>query len=113
MVIGFVCRRPAGQRQRSSSSFSSSEHATASSYLISAILEHRDSRKKQAMGASAARIYCAIYIFIYGPVIEHKQPFFIFFPFPDVILSVLSLSFFYDLCFTITISRTRDTSDPH
>ncbi len=36
---------------------------------ISAIREHRGGRKKQTMGASEARIYCTIYIFIYGPVI--------------------------------------------
>ena len=79
---------------------------------ISAIREHRSTPKNQTMGAPAAWIYCAIYIFIYGLVIEHTEPFFFFLSECDLFCLCLC-PFFMTCAFTITISQTRDTSDPH
>lgn len=108
MVVG---RRPVVQRQRSFSNSSSSEHAIASSYLNQHHSRTSRYTAKPSYGnVSDTNLLHHLYLHLWA--CDRTQTTFLFFdlPFPDLCLC----PFFMTFCdFTITISRTRDTSDPH
>jgi hypothetical protein len=79
MLMAFVSRRRAAQRQRSFSSFSSSERATASSYLNQRHSRTSKYTQKANYGSvSGMDLLRHLHLHLWGcDRIEHKQPFYL------------------------------------